>query len=207
MPTVAIAPIREHAVKIGPPRALFVPFELGRPLGVPGDAAFQHRVLRAALALFDATAGPVLADYPEDAPVLTASDAAWVCPIPAPRPPERPDSPGPAAALLLMALDDPARVAAAMSGEPPDEAVPASQAAQAIRLAAEDLKAWYQEAAMARPGVQPSGLRLADWFFGETIAGHVVLALRNRCKAADDPAIKLLGTSLLVPRGQAHRSR
>ena len=60
--------MREHTEAIHPPRALWVPFILGRPFGVPGDSAFQRRVLVAALRLLEAPAGPVLADYPEDAP-------------------------------------------------------------------------------------------------------------------------------------------
>lgn len=53
---------------MNPPRALWVSFDLGRPLGVPGDAAFQTRALTAVLNLLEAPAGPVLVDYPEDAP-------------------------------------------------------------------------------------------------------------------------------------------
>jgi len=234
VPAVAIALIREHAEKIRPPRALFVPFELGRPLGVPDDPAFQHRVLCAALALFEADNGPVLADYPEDASASSAGDAAWVCPIPLAPPPAQPDSSGfgealsaemralapfylesvrrrgrttvglcgrapeTAAEILLAALVDP-QAAAAMA--------PGLTTTQAIKLAAEDVRAWYQEAGLAKPGDRPTSLRLNDWFFGETTAGRVVLELRNRCKASDDPAIKALGTLLLVPRSQVHRLR
>ena len=39
--TVVIGLVRPHLETIRPPRALFVPFELGRPLGAPEDAAFQ----------------------------------------------------------------------------------------------------------------------------------------------------------------------
>ena len=68
MPTTQISLIREHTEAIRPPRALWVPFMLGRPLGAPNDPEFQTRVLRAALKLLDAPSGPVLEDYPEDAP-------------------------------------------------------------------------------------------------------------------------------------------
>jgi len=61
--------IRLHSEKIKPPRALWVPFELGRPLGIPNDPAFQRRILLATLQLFEAPSGPVLEDYPEDAPI------------------------------------------------------------------------------------------------------------------------------------------
>lgn len=47
---------------------------MGRPLGVPGDAAFQRRVLLAALKLLELPAGPVLADYAEDAPAVASEE-------------------------------------------------------------------------------------------------------------------------------------
>lgn len=232
IPTVAIAAIREHAEKIKPPRALFVPFELGRPLGAPDDPAFQHRVLRAALGLFETTGGPILGDYPEDAPESASGDAAWVCPIPLPPAPEHPDSTGFGRALraemrALAPFYDKSRrrrgrTTVGISGQSPEAAAeivlnalgdplaplgsgPGLPPAQAIKLAVEDLRAWYHEAALAKPGDRPSSLRLNDWFFGETVAGQVVLALRARCKAASDPAIRNLGTLLLVPRSQSHR--
>ena len=67
--TTTIALIRQHAQTIAPPRALWVPFELGRPVGPPGHAAFQRRVIEAALALLDRSDGaPILVDFPDDAP-------------------------------------------------------------------------------------------------------------------------------------------
>ena len=57
--TTGISLVREHSEWMAPPRILWVPFRLGRPLGRPGDAAFQHRVIDAALALLDAPSGPV----------------------------------------------------------------------------------------------------------------------------------------------------
>ena len=68
IPTTLSALVREHAVAIKPPRALSVPFELGRPLGAPEHAAFQTRVIAAALELLERPSGPILEDYPEDAP-------------------------------------------------------------------------------------------------------------------------------------------
>lgn len=49
--TVSISLIREHSVALKAPRALWVPFVLGRPLGAPNEHAFQHRVLKEALDL------------------------------------------------------------------------------------------------------------------------------------------------------------
>ena len=57
--TVAIALIRPQAENTKPPRALWVPFELGRPFGPPNDPAFQKRVLLAALGMLVEDGGPV----------------------------------------------------------------------------------------------------------------------------------------------------
>lgn len=66
--TTQISLIREHTEIIRPPRALWVPFELGRPLGSVKDSAFQTRVLKRALNLLELSSGPVLEDFPDEAP-------------------------------------------------------------------------------------------------------------------------------------------
>lgn len=78
--TTGISLVRENTESMQPPRALWVSFPLGRPLGKPGDAAFQHRVIDAALNLLNADHGPVLVDYLEDAPDV-AIDASPACPV------------------------------------------------------------------------------------------------------------------------------
>ncbi len=63
--TVTIQLLREVAVRVRPPRALFVPFRHGYPLDTPAEPVRQHAVLEAALALLEAPAAtpPVLVDY------------------------------------------------------------------------------------------------------------------------------------------------
>jgi len=78
--TTGISLVRENAISMQPPRSLWVTFPLGRPLGKPNDPAFQHRVISAALELLNCDSGPVLADYPEDAPSI-AVDSAPACPV------------------------------------------------------------------------------------------------------------------------------
>ena len=78
--TTGISLVRENTESLQPPRSLWVSFPLGRPLGVPGDAAFQHRVIDAALSLLHHTAGPVLQDFPEDAPACSLAEAP-TCPV------------------------------------------------------------------------------------------------------------------------------
>lgn len=66
IPTTQISLIREHTAAMRPPRALWVPFNLGRPLGAPDDQDLQRRVLTAALSLLEAKHGPVLEGFPEE---------------------------------------------------------------------------------------------------------------------------------------------
>jgi len=54
---------------------------LGRPFGVPNDPAFQRRVLSALLQLFAAARGPVLDDYPEEAPADPGDAEGYACPV------------------------------------------------------------------------------------------------------------------------------
>lgn len=61
--TVAISLLREVAQALRPPRALFVPFPMGYPLGAPHDAGLQHRVIRAAFELLERNDVPILADF------------------------------------------------------------------------------------------------------------------------------------------------
>ncbi len=62
--TVSISLLREITEKIKPPRALFVPFPLGYPLGEPGNPELQTRVMRAAFALLVRNDVPVLESFP-----------------------------------------------------------------------------------------------------------------------------------------------
>ena len=62
--TVVLQLLREVAVKVRPPRALFVPFKHGYPLDQPGQPAKQNAVILAALRLLEHPGpGPVLEDF------------------------------------------------------------------------------------------------------------------------------------------------
>jgi hypothetical protein len=56
--TVCIVLLREVAEKVRPPRALFVPFRHGYPLGLPNDAKTQRGVIEAALAVIERDGKP-----------------------------------------------------------------------------------------------------------------------------------------------------
>lgn len=64
IPTVTLQLLRFVAEKVRPPRTLLVPYRHGWTLGTPDDPEHQHRVLAAALELFEhAGPGPVLVEY------------------------------------------------------------------------------------------------------------------------------------------------
>jgi hypothetical protein len=62
--TVAIQLLKVVAEAVRPPRALWVPYPHGYPLGAPCDAGLQATVLRAMLALAEEPGpGPILKDF------------------------------------------------------------------------------------------------------------------------------------------------
>jgi hypothetical protein len=224
LPTVVIGLVRPHMEKTGNPRGLFVPFPLGRPLAEAGDAGFQRRVLMAALALLERNDGPVvLEDFPDDAPSMRDLPR-WRPPftLPAPARPLTPE--GWATALATeMALVRPwhdraqarfGRTSIGPSGQAPDkwpdyaagflagalpEPPPAlPSAALALRFLADDLKAFYTEAVQAE-GPAPSVAQINAWLWRETVAGQMLITLREMAAASDNAGLKTMGTRFLVP--------
>lgn len=63
MATASVSMLAEVTRKIRPPRALAVPWPLGFPLGEPGNAGLQRRVLSALLALLPRADVPVFEDF------------------------------------------------------------------------------------------------------------------------------------------------
>ena len=226
LPTVQISLIREHTERINPPRALWVPYELGRPLGVPGDAEFQKRVLRHALGLLERTDGPLIVDHEEDVPSGTAGadSDGWVCPVSFPAPAGEEDA---ATALRReiqglkpwydlglerrgrttmgvsgLSIDAVANYVAAFAENGLDAANPMPElpVAEAFKRANDDLQAFYQEAAKAQPGHGGGHADVLDWFWGQTQAGKQLLACRDRARETDDKRLRFIVNVLMVPR-------
>jgi hypothetical protein len=232
VPTAGISLIRPHTEIIKPPRALWVPFELGRPLGPPNDAEFQKRVLLALLKLLESPKGPMLEDFSEDEP---ESDEVTVlaCPVDFTRNTE----PDEADKLLTafhreitamrpwydMAVKKRQRTTIGVSGidlenlgdfiyafvkgEQPQNPRNDIPLAGTLKFAVEDLKAYYIEGITAQPGqANASSKVLQDWFWDKTVCGKVFLALKKVCEASPDEMIRMIGTYFLVP-GEVVRSR
>ena len=72
--TVVIQLLREVAEKVRPPRALFVPFPPGYPLGTPNAPEVQRSVIEAALRLCEnpSSTPPVLVDFEPTKPSLAS---------------------------------------------------------------------------------------------------------------------------------------
>ena len=222
--TACISLVREHAEAIRPPRSLWVPFILGRPLGAPDNPAFQQRVLRATLALFERPDGPVLEDFPEEAPgeLHPVDQEGMACPIDfsvasADLPLERQvlEEVAQLHSWYDIAFMRRQRTALGVAGAPIEELVrflsswatgaelPSYRAdlpvANALRLACEEIKAFYFEANAGQPGI-----RYVDavhlWFWHETAAGRLFFALQEATEHHADPAIFHFAALNLLPR-------
>lgn len=73
-----------------------------------------------------------------------------------------------------------------------------------LRMAVEDLKAYYLEAVSIQPGQPTDSKSLADWFWGRTAAAKVIAKIRKLCKESADDTLKRT-TIALIPRNQLHR--
>ena len=231
VPTTQISLIYEHTEKIRPPRALWVPFELGRPLGVPDNARFQKKVLQSTLALLEAEKGPVLASFPEEAPASgsekSAEADAWACPVSfSPDAKDETDLEKRVSAFkrevaellpwydkgrqqrgrTAMADFNPETAAGILSGYVLEQEMDFGgkdiTLAVAIRLAAQDLKAFYFEAAISRPGARvPDSKEFADWYWKQTAAGAVLKDVQKKCINEQDKVLQMTGKMFLVPMG------
>jgi hypothetical protein len=226
VPTTGISLIRPHTEIIKPPRALWVPFELGRPLGPPDNPLFQKKVLLALLKLLEAQEGPVLEDFPEEIVVLA-------CPVNFARGAEES---GDADEMLTafrremtamrswydMAVNKRQRTTVGVSGigldnlgdfiyafikgetpENPRDDLPLSNT---LKFAVEDLKSYYIEGITVQPGqANASSKTLQDWFWDETVGGKVLLALKKVCEASTDKMTQMIGSHFIVPGEVARR--
>jgi len=225
--SVLIGLIPQHVAAMRPPRALLVPFSLGRPLGGPHDGETQASVLRAALGLLDHVDELPLVDRfdTDDVAIDPKALEGWNCPVSFALP-----SPG-APLIDRVAAEVPAlipwferevasrhRTATASSGleidavcgwlgeflnEPAPSTSPRPEHPLGLtfKLAIEDLRAFYLEAATAGPG-SPSSRHLSHWFWRETAAGGMLLQLRTRLRDHADPGVRVHARFMLVPESE-----
>jgi hypothetical protein len=229
VPTAQVSLIREQTAAIKPPRALWVPFMLGRPFGAPNEPDFQRKVVRALLSLFERAPGPVLEDFPEEAPESEAPESGFACPVSFA--PATAESSGLAQALrdeiaqlapwyelarkrrgrttvgvFAPAVEDAARHVTEFLDAAQPPAVAGMSAGVAVKRACDDVKAYYFEAMAAQPG-NLSAQAIDAWFWNETAAARAFIAIWEICLRSGDPSLKPLGLVGLLPRAVMERHR
>ena len=228
--TTSVSLIREQSEAVRPPRALWVPFALGRPLGTSGDTEFQKDVMRAAFGLLDSTSEPTIVDYPNEAP--PEGDAEnWVCPVSFSSAPADNIKDRLLAEVARLApwsaetrrargrtlfgvtgapMDGVQRVAQALGDiadggdvvNPPDVGIQwAFEMPLLIRHIVDDLRTFYHEAIAAQPGPSaPNHEALNEWIFGSTALGEALQATARHLTANDTTRAKFV-RGLVIPEG------
>jgi hypothetical protein len=197
--TIALGSQRNQIEHTAPPRGLWCDFPLGRPLGRPADPAFQHRVLRQAFSMLDAT-GPVFEVFPE----VIRDDGTDVltCTLPPRHDPDLHPAVDEARGLRhaydravaeygnragtgrVVGVDEiPAAIRALVrvaEGSPWKEAgIPGIPA-----RVAQDIRGYYETAALGLADHIPSAWSGTRWFFDHTEAGAVLLGARAAMRDA-----------------------
>lgn len=198
--TAGIALFREIAESMRPPRILWVSFPLGRPLGKPGDSAFQTDVIKQTLALLESPQGPVLADYPTDLPDIDVQPPA--CPVSFQR--RQNDQSwraritrevGTLSPWYEMGLKRRGRTTVGVSQSSIEEMISGLTAwlddpvmgfpdHTWLKLALEDLKAFYSEAITAQPGEYQAGYS-DSVIFEDTVLGELIVRYVAHFEAID----------------------
>lgn len=209
-----------------------MPFELGRPLGVPNDAEFQCRVIIAALDLLNREEGPILEDFNEDVPGGTPGENEFemvgqVCPIDLP-PPASDDNDivqsieleiSRLAPWYEMAVNERGRttvglsgvdiincvrfVVAMIEGDISQNPISDLEVGPSLKICTEDLKAFYSEAISLQPGMS-SSLAVENWFWSQTSLGKVFWQLREVGLKSDIDFVRYHAQRSLVPDRQIH---
>lgn len=223
--------MREQTERVQPPRALWVPFPLGRPLGVPGDAGFQLEVIRASLQMLHTATAPTIEAYPIEAP--GAGPGAWACPLALDVPSD--DSLGgrlraEVGRLRPWAVETRRRRGRTMfglSGASPEQVDDAVDALVTVALTgnvtetptadidwahempfllrhlADDLRGFYHEAIASQPGdTTPNHDALNDWIFSDTALGEVLIAIADHLTdAGGENPLAVLVRNFIIPEG------
>lgn len=226
--TTGISLIREQTEQMRVPRALWVPFELGRPFGTPGAHDFQRQVLSAALSLLTRDDGPVvLEDFPDDAPAAEVpgdeEPSGWSCPVVFAPENAVQGSLGDEVAREMSLLEPwhalyretrgkaffatapvgRAVVVAALADiatdHPVTDAGVTMPLAQWLRLGCDDLRTWYIDAALGQPGHATSA-QLYEWFWTGTAAARLFGVAGVRMLAHPDAQVVALAERALIPR-------
>ena len=202
MATVAFGSIKSQIETTAPPRGLWCDFPLGRPLGVPSDPEFQHRVLAKAFELLDSPE-PIFAEY--DVSIIDDENEVMACPMPPRHDPDLHPAIDEAKGLrpayersvaqygnrvgagrvvqadeITDAIDAFVKIA---EGTPWKEAgVPGIPA-----RVSQDIRGYYETAALALSDHAPPAWAGTRWFLDHTEAGRVLRNARQAMADAGEP--------------------
>ena len=228
--TTSISLIREQTESVRPPRALWVPYALGRPLGTSNDPDFQKQVMRAALGMLETASQPTIEDFPIDVPA-EAQPHEWVCPVSFPVANDESITTRLIAEVTRLAPWSAETRAArgrslfGVTGATPDQVDSVARALGSIadhgdvtqppaadvdwkfdmpllvRHLADDLRTFYHEAIAAQPGPgAPNHAALSDWIFSGTALGDALQAIAEHLTEQGSP-MSLLVRGFLIPEG------
>lgn len=209
--TTSISLVREHTEKVKPPRALFVPFPFGHPLGEANDPELQTRIMRAAFALLDRDTGPVLDDYPDDSysgqdinlaqassvsPADIAGDVAFEVTTLRPYYEQWVSAHAGRTAVGVTRIDQRRfrGLVRLLEAYAEDREIDVPEwnkdvpLPQFVRWASDDLKAFYLEARMQQEPAA-SFQELNSWLWTETALSNLLRAVRDRLRAQGDPKL------------------
>ncbi len=224
--TVVIGFVREHMQAYKPPRAMWLNFPMGRPLGKPNNPDYQKKVIRAAFELFDRSTGPVLEDFPD---VIPVRDGRMGYAIPPEYVVSRNDV-GDVDALLAEVQAEIAQlrpaydaavtargrttvgasdldvnllaphIAEFVKGGKPKSPRKGLSPIPGLKLVIEDLQAFYSEARTHRDDIDDFEL-LGEWFWMETKAGLLIMWLEAVALHTEDKILRqVVDMSLVTPR-------
>ena len=216
--TVVVALVREHAETMRPPRALWVPYELGRPFGEPDNSDLQRQILREALALLDGPQEePLLVDF--NAPgEFGVPDPGWKFPGDL----NSEDLHNEVVSLLPvwqracdrlqrssygisgLSLEEATEYVARLQTDNPMDNPRGMGAIPRARFAIDDIKVAYFEAAMADGG-HPASIQLLDWFWETTLAGSMIKQFQHAARQSEGPLTQIAGS--LVPAERTIHNR
>jgi hypothetical protein len=211
--TVLVSLVAHQSDPAHPPRVLWVPFALGRPLGAPMQPDFQRDVMRRLLRLLDAQAGPVREDFERDAPGVS-DNPHWsglelaACESIAKEIEQLREAHDEFLArvgrttsgICGLSLADAARLVDEYEqGFAPAHAEWAMSKMLRYRFAADDLKAFYLES-VSRGRADVSSRQLHSWLWTQTRLGRTLKAFAAASAQCGDKRREIVGGRFLVPR-------
>ena len=224
--TVLVGFVREHMEALTPPRALWLDFPMGRPLGKPDDPDFQKKIIRTAFSLLDCKSGPQLVDFSESIAVrdgrmgyalpvdlvLTKDDIGDVDELLTEVQEEIAaiandyetacaDRGRTTVGASEVALADLAPyIATFVKGDKPSSPRKGVPPIPLLKLVVEDLTAYYTETRTHRDNIDDIEL-LGRWFWEETKAGQLILWLEAVSLESEDRVLRqIVDMSLITPR-------